>query len=472
VIVALVVIAIQGCAVTPPQAPFEQAGTSQRIVVAPARYDPESNFSTFARGYLTGAGKGAAEGAATGAIAGGVSSLMLGPFAPLVAPFLIAGGAAIGGVGGSAYGAAKSVPEQDAKAIDRMLNGAVAGLRLQEAMGKATVTAASTFTPYRAELAMDIGPVSKSESPDYHSLQGRGIGTVIEVRVVQLGFEGGGGKDPEISFFLTAEARMIDTVNSKATWARGLAYQSPEFRASRWAEREGALLRLELIRAYVTLAERIVESFMLGAGFSPRTTMGPWPAHDFVCGLVPTEPKLEWEGNWLEHTLRPARAEVGSYKPTVAWQTFPPADMARKEPDLRTAQEVRYDLRIWREVGGAAEELVYERLALVTPRHTLETALAPSTGYLWSVRPRFTLAGKPRAWRWSASDERWPDVEQQVQDAVYFGSPWDERRYGELLIGALSGGRVPQAGKGDFTPCRYLDFIPPPNYFRFRTPPM
>jgi hypothetical protein len=107
-----------------------------------------------------------------------------------------------------------------------------------------------------------------------------------------------------------------------------------------------------------------------------------------------------------------------SLQPRLQWEAFPrPEDLkADKEGSLGSARSVTYELRIWRaerEVPGVCQalswtnpcvfptELVYARGGLVEPVHTVEAPLAPDTLYVWTVRARFDLNGRPRVTQWA-----------------------------------------------------------------------
>lgn len=469
----LIVISVaSGCQSIPLNSPMEKSGAKNSIAVVPSRYPPESNFATFARNYKEGAAKGAGEGIVGGAATGASIALKSGdPIGILLAPVFAAVGAVVGGIAGVAGGVNSTVPAISAQPIDQMLDQAVADIHFPELAAQAVVEAETKFGPYRAELITDIGPTSKVDQPDYRSLASRDFGSVIEVRISSLGFKGGGGSDPEISLFMTADARLIDVATGKTSWIRGLGYMTPRNKASFWAQDNSINLRRELELAYKTIGERIVESFVLSAEMAPLKT---GKGFTFTCGLIPTNPEPMYKGSWLLRSKTTAPLTVNSLTPTLSWhpmdstQTFF-SGFSRFPKQLRAeAKDVRYDLRIWRRLEGQSTELVYERIGLLTPDHQLELTLEPHTEYLWSIRPRFTIDGHPRAMRWSAAMEPPFPPSSELINAVYFtelkgGEP--KPTYCTDLGGKNSGTTL-----GWWTPCFCLDFIPQDNYFRFKTP--
>jgi len=115
-------------------------------------------------------------------------------------------------------------------------------------------------------------------------------------------------------------------------------------------------------------------------------------------GLRPEYPPLE-KGSfdiWAKFV------EVDSLKPTLRWQRFPrDKDLkADKEGNLDRVEDVSYEVRIWKTVYGDSGHLVYARAGLRSPYHKLDQSLEPSTKYLWTVRARFMLDGRPKVIEW------------------------------------------------------------------------
>jgi hypothetical protein len=137
--------------------------------------------------------------------------------------------------------------------------------------------------------------------------------------------------------------------------------------------------------------------------------------------------------------------KVDSRQPTLRWEAFPGTTQAmlgaRIQPfvdvDTDEVSDITYDLRIWNTSHGAPADLVYEREGIVEPSHRVESPLMPRTRYVWSVRSRFKLAGRPRASEWSVSQIPCP------------------ASYGMNCARGLA---------------RRLGTIPPLNYYRFETP--
>jgi hypothetical protein len=140
---------------------------------------------------------------------------------------------------------------------------------------------------------------------------------------------------------------------------------------------------------------------------------------------------------------------VRSLTPALAWEPAPKELPGGTNP-WASATDIRYDLRIWNSDGELPRDLAYERIGLAEARHTVETPLASGSVYFWSVRVRANVAGK----LWS--------------------TPWSMAKYPEFAraIKVPSGraeGDTPQPTCASYT-CGCLDFVPPPNFYRFRTP--
>lgn len=196
---------------------------------------------------------------------------------------------------------------------------AVAELRLPELTATAIVTDVERWSPYRAEVVADAGPVSPTDASYWQSLRERGYGAALDVRLVKVGFAGRGGSDPGIRLILSAEARLVETATGAPTALRGLVYLSPPHDETGWTRDGGALMKTEIERAYRTLAERMVDSLVLRTEIFVGFDAPPPP---YTCGVEPTRPKLEWEGV-LFGVRHPATAVVQSLNPVLAWEGVP-----------------------------------------------------------------------------------------------------------------------------------------------------
>jgi hypothetical protein len=264
----------------------------------------------------------------------------------------------------------------------------------------------------------------------------------------------GSGSDPILALYMTAEARLIDTASGQPAGLRGLVYVSPERRVRQWAGDGAALTKAEMERGYRTLAERIVEDLVLRATGDRE----PDNVYAVTCGLVPRRPRTQWEGVPAVGG-RLAESPVESVTPVLEWEPEGELGSVAEAVSASTRTgKITYDLRIWSSVDGVPVDIVYERLGLPEPQHRVETALEPGSTYLWSVRTRYVVDGRTLVTRWSAANTPMFRLGAKLRDAIV---------YSYVADGTVHPVRCPE---GNLYPCRWLDFIPAPNYYRFRTP--
>jgi hypothetical protein len=220
---------------------------------------PESNFNTFAKGRLAGAGKGAAGGVAGGAAAGAAVGIATGPIGILLLPFLVGGGAVIGGVAGTVSGTVGAVPAQEAENIKVAISNALAALRIQETMSRYVLKASSGLLDSRFYPE----PVPSQMKAGYEYLKEKGIDTAMELSVESVGFEGGKGSDPPIAFFMKLRERIVRISDNTVLYDNRFIYRSAERKFSLWYKDNARLLSEELERAYRSLAEKVVEETFL-----------------------------------------------------------------------------------------------------------------------------------------------------------------------------------------------------------------
>jgi hypothetical protein len=375
------------------------------------------------------------------------------PLGLALTPYLAAGGALAGYAGSAAQppDAPTGVPPEQGPILDRMLDDVLSNLTLPELTSSAIVRSIATFTPFRAEVPEGISPPSGDRLPDYGALRDLGFGGAIETRITRIGFAGWGSDG--ISLFVTAEARLIDLKADNPVWVRGMVYESATHSFSLWM-REGAVLtRVELERASRTLAERIVDVFVLST--EPSGSHGSERSDTCGVALIDPESTLEIGPQNRERLVAP---RVSSLTPVLAWSAMPLVPGTSGPDPWATPKDSRYDLRIWKMLDDAPGDIVYERLGLTATRHQVELALEPASTYFWSVRMRGTIDGHFRTTPWSVSKA--PPV---------FSKPFLRQARFDAFV---TGGNVKlQACRLDSSiPCGCLDYVPAENFYRFRTP--
>lgn len=483
-----VVSTLVGCTVieTKPAAveqhPLDNPDVPPVVAVIASRDPPKTGLLTPLHG-PEDAAKSAAAGAALGALTVYMLApltLLAGPAALLAVPALMGGGAAVGLAAGAAAGMEQTVPPEEAAAIERAAEEAVSRLRPAELMAELIASDVRRVAGLDAAL---VDADAAADAGGYRALLDRGFGLAIELKVKQLGFTGSRA-DPGIALFMTAEARLLATATGRPAALRGLLYVSPQRAFRTWAKDGGALTSAEIERAYRTLAERIVEDFVLRADSEverfgpPGETIFLAPTNtELTCGLIHRSPAAEWHRvPWAPPHLVASRAE--SISPSLAWEPArysgwesgramdgkpgarPPPPPALPNAPWANAKDgdIVYDLRIWSVVDDAPGTLVYEREGLHEPRHRVETPLEPGSTYFWSVRMRFIVDGRVRSTRWSAANTPGFALSPSLRSAL---------SYSRLDDGELKPAVCPYLQP---RPCWWLDFIPPQNYYRFTTP--
>jgi len=231
--------------------------------VVSARFLPEADFLTFARGGMSGAAKGFAGGAAvTGlcaALAGGtvVSGPLVGiPLIIFCAPLAAATPIA------AAVGAAKAIPEKRAKEIDDMLKNAFAELKMQEAIRDRILETGTTQTGEKFVLAEEAGPSATDQEVDYLPLYDKGIDSVLEVSILSIHFHGE-GRDPSLTLAMTARAKLIRSKDGSVLYETNLDYRSAARKFTDWLADNARPFSEELELGYRNLSEKIIEEIFL-----------------------------------------------------------------------------------------------------------------------------------------------------------------------------------------------------------------
>ena len=431
------------------------------LVVAPARFPPQSNIRSFAVGKGAGAAKGAALGSAAGVAAAGAFAVTGGPFAVVLAPYLAVAMATGLGAAGAHGGSQAAITEQDVAAIEALIQNNLALLQIPGTLARAIVDTSQQDAGRRLPLVATAGPVAPEQNPDYRALAQQGAGSVLQVVVNDVGFT----KDKQLSFYMVANIRVTRVSNGDRLFEREFVYQSDEYDSHLWGKDNAALFQTEFQRAYASLAESVVEQvfFLTALPLESRAkASGDADLKDLLggrdaCGLAWISPAHDYRPSISDktHITWNRFPVVDSRQPTLAWEAFPRANDGRADAReiLSGISNIRYDLRVWQVLTDAPPMLTYERHGLSVPSHTLELPLSPGTRYFWSARARFDLGGRVHSTKWGYF--RTPNyvtrgkVKPQPSPAV-----------------VIQAGIAGQAVRDVCT----LDFIPTSNYYRFKTP--
>ncbi len=448
-----------GCAdLSPPPAESvrEEWGN---LVVAPARFAPQSNIRNFAVGKDEGVTKGAAAGSAAGAVTT-LAFAATDTLEAIIAPYLAVIMVPTMAPSGAAAGSQAAITEQEAAELENYVQQNLTALQVPETLARTIITTAKQDSEQQLPMLTDVGPKTAEAKSDYKTLAQQGVVTVLEVIPTEAGFHGG----KQLSFYLKAMIHVVRVKDGKHLYQREFVYQSDDYDANLWAENHAALLQAELQRAYASLAESVVENVFLLTDLPLQSRarasgdslhIGAWDA----CGLAWVSPSREYHPSISDPNASKWNRfpKLTNNQPTLQWETMP------RDSDLRTVSKkvlatishVRYDLRVWQVINNAPPKLIYEKRDLPTTSHTLEQPLAPKSRYFWSARARFEQDGVIHATNWG------------YYRTPYYALYGDDKVKPEASPSAVLG--VFAAGVAPRDPCT-LDFIPTNNYYRIQTP--
>ena len=372
------------------------------------------------------------------------------PLTAVIAPYLAVADIATGAREGVAIGNFNAIQVADVVPVYEMIQKRLSALYMHKNL------ALSVAMTARRDIGRQLKIIDMPQTKASYAAQAAtGVGSVLELRVSEMGFEGG----KPLQFYLIAQLRLLRASDIKQLYARKFIYVSDPYPVRYWRRDDANLFAAELQRAYASISQSMVEQVYL-------LTSLPLASHyhgavmlaekvqriDEACGLawraparvyLPSLPDKPRGKNYF--------TPLASRRPELQWEAFPRAtDKSNNYAQLlKHITHVRYDLRLWRVEPFMPPELVYQRLGLPQPRHKIELTLAPRAQYFLSARARFDIAGQTRATRWSA----------------YHIPYYNVRGVKQLLPQA-----TPSIAVGDLRdPCN-LDFIPTANYYRFQTP--
>jgi hypothetical protein len=417
VLCIVLLVTSSGCASTGwrSETPEDVRRQVRSVAVVPSTSAPEGHFHTFAKSKEAGAQKGTVPKAVGGALEGADVGGKLGmavylgwmttavtlPPLWIIPAFGIGGsaiGAAVRGNEGAKAGATKAVPAEETQKIEGLISDMISTSNVQDKLAEHAVSIGMNLTNYSFSLEKGQGQAMKSDM-------------VIEIRISSLGFMGGEGYNPSLSFFMTADTRSFQPRDGSELYRKTLRYLSAPKSLDLWIRDNAALLKQELETAATSLAEQYMEDLFL--------------VHDFYLGK------------------RRCFALAGSDLPTLAWEAFPSSKdrSSDLEGAVKHITDVTYDVRFGRGFDLPEADVIYGerefiRLAVrevsatehlrevsetediinpigqivdvVTSKKTVlvaepikEIQLAPKMPYFCSVRARFKLANQTRLTQWS-----------------------------------------------------------------------
>lgn len=422
----------------PPRfAPDEPRPLNGNVALIAAGFEPRARLITYSEGRPSGAAKGALMGATAGAITCIV--LFVPAFGSVYPPCFPVLAGSFGAVGGAA-GAVGAVPKDTALEMTDTLKVAFDAPSAQEKMASRILESVpGEFGLFRADAH---GPAGPEYRPGYGHLKEQGFDSALEVSVLEAYLGSGGGGNPESFLGMNASARLLDTGGGRELYSRVFRYQSMTLRFDQWAAEGALLLRKEMERAYVDIAEKIAYEIFLSP---PPSARDRWSGTS--CEIKPLSPERKY--GFLRR--RVVSSPVDSLQPVLKWEPFPGEAYrkADREGALGGVDDVTYELIILKDENGRTPAEAYRRTGLAGPSHAVETPLEPGAEYLWSVRAWFRLGGKPGRTQWAFSRQPyilqyWPTGNPLADIPFFMMAP-------------------------PIDPCG-LSYVPYRNYFRFVTP--
>lgn len=391
-----------GCATFPRLPAAETRERLGAVAIVPARYVPESNFVSFAKGRAAGASAGAVNSAVPVIVVGAPAAVLTGGIAGGIIAVLTVSYSGLAAAAGAVAGAMEVVPPEKSREIEQAIADAVIRLDAQQTLARNLLLAAEKEPIVLIHAPAASGPASPKVRPSYRELGTDGIDTVLEISITEIGFEtcpqssfSCRGKDQLIGMFVKARARLVRTRDGAELYARTFWHESRPLKFEDWAANGGQPLAEAFEFGWRDLASRIVdELFLITPVRLPASSI-------FATRGNPYQGRC-----WLRPVYPSPGPEVDSRQPLLRWESFPRAlDRERVKPAvLEGIRDVTYDLKIWDMDDGVPVRLVYERYGLAEPSHRVETALAAGREYAWSFRARFVLGGLPMATRWASKN--------------------------------------------------------------------
>jgi hypothetical protein len=397
-----------GCATTEIRSfsspiPEEMRKSSHSVAVIPAGFAPSSNLLTFAKGRDTGAAKGAAAGALQGMGSLGHGGASGGPYGAAVIVLLLPVFASIGAIAGGIEGAIKAIPDEEVAKIEASVNSVLQELDMQNTMAENIVLKGGELTSYRFVPLKGPGPATPDSRPDFTTIKGEGNDLALEVSVLEIGFHGGSGSDPLLSFFMNARIRAFRVDDGAELHADIFRYTSREGKFSEWAENGALRLKEALETGYAQIAEAAIEKMFLLYEVKIDSI---WSGA-MHCMLEPLDPPQESLGFFSHQLNFPV---IGTLHPTLKWESFPRDEDREADSTgiLNSVSDITYEIKVWKGQDGVPEEVLYSRSGLPLPEHTIETPLQLETEYFWTARAHFKFDGQDRLTKWAYSRIPWP----------------------------------------------------------------
>jgi hypothetical protein len=239
------------------------------VVVRPTT--PDALLRIPAKGRLANAGRGAAGGAGIGAIPG-----VLCPFYFIPSCLAGMGGAAIGSVVGSIYGAAQAEPVSSWEQAESAFQTALADFKVQEAIRDRVIQNAHGLTPNSIILLTNQELTAAEIEHSYPVLDSKGMNTVVDLSEVTVELRAADSTvNPFRKLFLTVWCRLIRTVDGAELDSRLIADEMGGTRSvAEWTDKNAQVFREEVTQAAQRLAQQVAKE-LFSDTLSPDDVQNP-----------------------------------------------------------------------------------------------------------------------------------------------------------------------------------------------------
>lgn len=244
---------------------------------------------------------------------------------------------------------------------------------------------------------------------DYSLLSLKGIDTVLEYEIVEISLNEVGVTDIPVFLTLKMKNKLIQTKNNHILNESEKSVNSNIHPYKELVADEFKILKEEQNRLLeAVVSDSINENLLLyypslsrDLTANKRVDKVKRKAPYYVLGAYRPKPIFATpdmrEIFSLEYSLVGNSdrrfVPINERQPLLKWEAFPWAhDMTPSE----RFSEIVYDLKIYEYEGP----LIYTRNGLKKSEHKIEKLLKINTRYLWTVRARFKLDGKPRFTEW------------------------------------------------------------------------
>ena len=231
------------------------------IGIVSAHYAPEVQLQMPAKG----AGGGVVRGAQAGADGGfrvGAYPCTWKAEDPGCATFMLLGVvlAIPGTLVGSVYGAIAVEPAESVEEVEAAIRQVLAELKMQEALRDHVLQEARNQTRHTVVLLTEEGPTAPDKEGTYPAVGSEGVGTILEMSLQSVGFEGETAVNPPLAFFMTVRVRLIPVGDGSEYYDRAYYYKTSARPYTEWVVNDAQAFQEAVNLGYQNLAEQIVDA--------------------------------------------------------------------------------------------------------------------------------------------------------------------------------------------------------------------